>query len=140
IYTHMRNLPPAKINSATVSASLISEGCVITECTLRNSVIGVRSIIGSGTQLAGVIMMGADFYENAEAASGNKQNGIPQLGIGRNCRIARTIIDKNAHIGSGVRINVDGNAYENGDHGSFYCADGIIVIRKGAVIADGTVI
>ena len=37
-------------------------------------------------------------------------------------------------------INVSGKRYEDGDHGLFYSADGIIVIRKFAVIPPGTVI
>ena len=136
----MRNLPPSKINCAKMNAVLTSEGCVITDCTISNSIIGLRSIIENGSSLDGVVMMGADFYENEEARLKNSQEGRPQLGIGKGCRIYKTIIDKNARIGNGVRINVDGRVYENGDHGNFYSADGIIVIRKGAVIPDGTVI
>ena len=85
-------------------------------------------------------MMGADFYQNPEEKKEDEKKGVPTIGIGKNCFIARTIIDKNARIGNNVRINVDGRTYENGDHGNFYSADGIIVIRKGAVIPDGTVI
>ena len=140
IYTHMRNLPPSKINEASIFATLTSEGCVITHCKLSRSIIGVRSIIENGTELSGVIMMGADFYQNAETKKEEKEKGIPTVGIGKNCFISRTIIDKNARIGNNVRINVDGRSYKNGDHGNFYSADGIIVIRKGAVIPDGTVI
>jgi len=36
------------------------------------------------------------------------------------------------------KINVSGKEYEDGDHGNFYSSDGIIVIRKGAIIPDGT--
>lgn len=140
IYTHMRNLPPSKINSAQMTATLTSEGCVITDCKIHRSIIGLRSIIENNTVLDGVVMMGADFYETREEKNTNKEKNIPTLGIGRNCHITKAIIDKNARIGNNVRINVDGKKYEDGDHGSFYSADGIIVIRKGAVIPDGTVI
>lgn len=140
IYTHMRNLPPSKINGATIFCTLTSEGCVITNCKLSRSIIGVRSIIENGTELSGVIMMGADFYQNSEEKKEDIKKGLPTIGIGKNCLISRTIIDKNARIGNNVRINADGRRYENGDHGNFYSADGIIVIRKGAVIPDGTVI
>lgn len=140
VYTHMRNLPPSKINDAGIHATLTSEGCVITSCNLNRSIIGVRSIIEQNTSLDGVIMMGADFYQNPLTKKEDRLKGIPTIGIGSNCHIARTIIDKNARIGNNVRINVDGNHYEDGDHGNFYCADGIIVIRKGAIIPDGTVI
>ena len=140
VYTHMRNLPPSKINKAQIDATLTAEGCVITDSKLTHSVIGVRSIIESGCDLNGVILMGADFYENDAAKADNKKNGRPNIGIGKNCTIARTIIDKNAHVGDNCSINVSGKKYEDGDHGIFYCADGIIVIRKGAVVPSGTVI
>jgi len=94
IYTHMRNLPPSKINSATISATLTSEGCVITDCKLNHSVIGVRSIIESGTDLDGVIMMGADFYENETAKKYNHEKGIPDIGIGKNCRISPPLLTR----------------------------------------------
>lgn len=140
IFTHMRNLPPSKINGASIFCTLTSEGCVITNCKLSRSIIGVRSIIENGSDLSGVIMMGADFYQNTEEKKDDIKKGLPTIGIGKNCFISRTIIDKNARIGNNVRINVDGRNYENGDHGNFYSADGIIVIRKGAVIPDGTTI
>ncbi len=140
IYTHMRNLPPSKINSAQIFGTLTSEGCVITNCKLSRSIIGVRSIIENGSDLSGVIMMGADFYQNPEEKKEDEKKCIPTIGIGKNCFISRTIIDKNARIGNNVRINVDGRHYEIGDHGNFYSADGIIVIRKGAIIPDGTII
>ncbi len=140
IYTHMRNLPPSKINNADMTATLASEGCVITNSRLQSSVIGVRSIINQGCDFDGVIMMGADFYENDAAKADNKKKGVPDIGIGKNCKITRAIIDKNARIGDNCCINVSGKRYEDGDHGLFYSADGIIVIRKFAVIPSGTVI
>ena len=138
IYTHMRNLPPSKINKAEINASLTSEGCIITEAKLNKSVIGVRSIINDGCELDGVIMMGADYYDSEDEEAENKKKGIPATGIGKNCKIAKTIIDKNARIGDNCKIGISGKTYEDGDHGSFYSADGIIVIRKGAVIPAGT--
>ncbi|MCQ2577335.1 MAG: glucose-1-phosphate adenylyltransferase [Treponema sp.] len=134
IYTHMRNLPASKINKADIDSCLTSEGCIITNCKLNRSVIGVRSIINDGCELDGVIMMGADFYDM------KAKSGVPAIGIGKNCKIAKTIIDKNARIGENCKINVSGKKYEDGDYGTFYVSDGIIVIRKGAIIQDGTVI
>jgi len=138
IYTHMRNLPPSKINKADVESTLTSEGCIITEAKLKKSVIGVRSIIENGTEFDGVIMMGADYYDDESEKEANRAKGVPNTGIGKNCKIANTIIDKNARIGDNCKIGVTGRKYEDGDHGSFYYADGIIVIRKGATIPSGT--
>jgi glucose-1-phosphate adenylyltransferase len=140
IYTHMRNLPPSKINNATLQQSLASEGCVISNSRIEHSVIGVRSIINENCDLNGVIMMGADFYENAEQKKENEKKGVPNIGIGKGCKINKAIIDKNAHIGDNCCINVNGRTYEDGDHGLFFSSDGIIVIKKFAVIPAGTVI
>ncbi len=140
IYTHMRNLPSSKINKATLENTLASEGCVITAATLSKCVVGVRSIIETGCNLDGVVMMGSDFYETEEQKAENKKNKIPNVGIGNNCTIRQTIIDKEARIGNNCSINATGKKYEDGDHGLFYSADGIIVIRKGVTIPDGTVI
>ena len=136
----MRNLPPSKINGAVIENSLTAEGCVISKATLKRSVIGVRSIIENDSVLDGVITMGADYYETEEQKAENAKEGKPNIGIGKNCKISGTIIDKNASIGDNCQINVSGKKYEDGDHGMFYSADGIIVIRKGAVIPAGTII
>lgn len=138
VYTHMRNLPPSKINKSDIENALTTEGCIIDSSKINNSVIGVRSIINAGCELEGVICMGGDFYETEEEKAENAKKGIPNIGIGKNCKIAKTIIDKDAKIGDNVKINVSGKTYEDGDHGLFYSADGIIVIRKGAVIPSGT--
>ncbi|MBO5691078.1 MAG: glucose-1-phosphate adenylyltransferase, partial [Spirochaetaceae bacterium] len=98
IYTHPRNLPPSKLNKADMNRSLATEGCVITNAVINDSIIGVRTIIESGTELNGVVCMGADSYENQEQRKITEERGIPHLGIGRNCKIANTIIDKNARI------------------------------------------
>ena len=140
IYTHMRNLPPSKINDASLTATLASEGCIINQARLQRSVIGVRSIINEGCDLSGVVMMGADYYENDEEKKAKIKSGTPFIGIGKNCKINKAIIDKNASVGDNCCINVNGKHYEDGDHGLFYSADGIIVIRKGSVIPAGTVI
>ena len=134
IYTAMSNLPPSKLNKAELDHCLTSEGCVISDTKMKDSVIGVRSIIRENCDLNGVIMMGADYYDM------EKKKGVPSVGIGKNCKIAKTIIDKNARIGDNCKINVGGKKYEDGDYGTFYVSDGIIVIRKGAIIQDGTVI
>ena len=140
IFTQMTNLPPCKMNHADLTACIPSEGCVITDSMISHSVIGIRSIIESGTVLDGVITMGADFYESDEEKAKNKETGTPNMGIGKHCHIAKTIIDKNARIGDNCSINVSGKKYENGDYGNFYVADGIIVIRKNVVIPSGTII
>lgn len=140
IYTRMRNLPPSKLNEAELKNTMAAEGCVITRAKINHSVIGIRSVIESGSELEGVITMGSDFYESYFEKQEKIKKGIPLMGIGKNCKIAKTIIDKNSAIGNNCRINIDGNKYEDGDHGLFFVSDGIVVIRKGVIIPDGTVI
>lgn len=140
IYTTLRNLPPSKLNEAVLKNSTAAEGCVITRAKITHSVIGIRSVIESGTELDGVITMGSDFYESYFDKENKIKKGVPLMGIGKNCKIAKAIIDKNSCIGDNCRINVDGKKYEDGDHGLFYVSDGIVVIRKGVTIPSGTVI
>ena len=140
IFSHPSNLPPCKMSQATVTESLTCEGSIIKDSMITKSVIGMRSIIESGSIIKGVILMGADFYESDEGRANNQKAGIPNIGIGRHCHIEKTIIDKNARIGDNCQINVSGKKYEDGDHGLFYSAEGIIIIRKNAVIPAGTII
>ena len=133
IFTHARFLPATKINGAKVREALISEGCIITDAHVETAVIGVRSIIETGTTLREVIIMGADYYAGAAGTDPNK----PAPGIGRNCRIERTIIDKNVHIGDNVVITPDGKP-ENMDSDLFHIRDGIVVIPKDTAIPSGT--
>lgn len=140
VYTHIRNLPPSKMNKAEMNRATASEGCVITNAKITDSVIGIRSIIEGGSELDGVISMGADYYETENQKIENGRLNVPNIGIGRNCKIRRTIIDKNARIGNNCIIGYGDKPLEPGEHGQYYVSDGIIIIRKNAIIADGTVI
>ncbi len=139
IYTHNRNLPSSKVNQATLDQVNTSEGCVVTNATIKRSVIGIRSTIESGAYLEGVICMGADRYESDEEKADNRKKGIPPIGIGERSVIRRAIIDKNARIGKDVSIGM-GRIPEDGDYGWYHVVDGIYVITKNAVAPDGTVI
>jgi glucose-1-phosphate adenylyltransferase len=134
IYTHARFLPASKVNGAQVQRAILADGCVISDAQLERALIGVRSVIGSGTSLRNVVLMGADYYEEEapEAPAGS-----PPLGIGRGCRIEGAIIDKNARIGQGVVITPEGKA-ANVDGQNYYIRDGVVVVPKGAVIPDGS--
>jgi len=139
IYTHNRNLPSSKINMATLDQVNASEGCVISNATIKRSVIGIRSIIESGAYMEGVICMGADYYETDTEKEDNRKKNIPNIGIGDRSLIRRAIIDKNARIGKDVSIGM-GRTPEDGDYGYYHIVDGIYVITKNACVPDGTVI
>ena len=139
IYTRSRMLPPAKISGTTLEKTLITEGCIINASRVENSVIGIRSRIGHGTTIVSTYMMGGDYYETLEEMRHSLERGLPKLGIGERCYIKNAIIDKNCRIGNDVRIN-GGHHLENTDHSLYTVKDGIVVIKKGAILPDGFVI
>jgi glucose-1-phosphate adenylyltransferase len=140
IYTHMRNLPPSKMNYSGMNQSIASEGCIITNANITSSIVGIRTIIESGSSLNGVICMGADFYENEIQKMQNAEQRIPNVGIGRGSIIKGAIIDKNVRIGEDCRIGVDDIHRADGNFGHYYIVDGIIVIPKNTILFPGTVI
>jgi glucose-1-phosphate adenylyltransferase len=133
IYSRPRFLPASKLNAATVSRAVVSDGCIITDATLDRCVVGIRSIIESGAVLRNVVLMGADFYESQTSPP----PGAPPLGIGRNTTISDAIVDKNARIGERVVISPEGKPPDH-DGENYYIRDGIVIIPKNAVIPDGT--
>jgi len=139
IYTRARMLPPAKISGTTLEKTIIAEGCIINASRIENSVIGIRTRIGSGTTIVSSYLMGIDFYETIEEIEHDKAHGLPSVGIGNRCYIRNAIVDKNCRIGDDVRIN-GGSHLENTDHSLYTVKDGIVVIKKGAVLPNGFVI
>ena len=139
IYTRPRMLPPAKISGTTLEKTIIAEGCIINASRIENSVVGIRSRIGHGTTVVSTYIMGNDYYETLEEMEHAKDQGIPNVGIGNRCYIKNAIVDKNVRIGDDVRIN-GGSHMENNDHSLYTVKEGIVVIKKGAVIPNGFVI
>lgn len=140
IYTHRRFLPASKINFCNISSSLTAEGSIITNAYIVNSIIGIRTIIESGASLDGVYVMGSEFYESDEEKARNAKIGLPNIGIGKGTIIRKAIIDMNARIGEGCRIGIDDIQREDCDKEAYSIHDGIIVIHKGAVLPNGTII
>jgi glucose-1-phosphate adenylyltransferase len=136
VYSRPRMLPPAKISGTTLEKTVIAEGCIIHASRIESSVLGIRSRIGYGSTIANSYIMGNDYYETLEEMELNLNNGIPKIGIGEGCYIKNAIIDKNCRIGNDVRINgADHN--EIIDHELYTIKDGIVVVKKGAIIPDG---
>ena len=141
IYTRARFLPGSKVQGGTLTNVLLSDGCRIQDATIRNSVVGVRSIIDQGVTMQQTIMMGADFYEDDLQWQAHKDPKLPRLGIGEGSFIEGAIIDKNARIGKGVVIRQWWERPDMDDpDGNWVSREGIVVVPKGAVITDGTVI
>ncbi len=136
VYTRARMLPPAKISGTTLEKTIIAEGCIIHASRIEHSVVGIRTRIGNGTTVANCYIMGSDYYETLEEIKSSEEKGIPKIGIGNRCYIKNVIIDKNCRIGNDVRIN-GGNHLPNTDHALYTVKDGIVVVKKDAVIPDG---
>ncbi len=137
IYTRARVLPPSKITGgSTIDRSIIAEGCIINGSTIEHSVIGIRSRIDAGTTITNSYLMGNDYYQNLEEISTNSQHNIINIGIGERCYINNTIVDKNCRIGNDVKLN-GGNHLEDQNTNLLTIKDGIIVVKKGAVLPDG---
>jgi glucose-1-phosphate adenylyltransferase len=139
IFTRPRFLPGSKINGAHIDHAVISDGCILNHARISNSIVGVRSIVGAGTELNRVVLLGCDYYESHESIRSNEAAGRPRIGIGTNTRIENAIIDKNARIGNNVVITPAGKP-ENADHPLYYIRDGIVIIPKSGVVPHGTVI
>ena len=137
IFTRARMLPPSKILGTTLDKTIIAEGCIIQAESIKHAVIGIRSRIGVGTHIQSCYIMGSDKYQTLEEIQEDKDNGKPIIGIGDNCKITNAIVDKNSRIGNDVVIT-GGNHLEDGDFGLYTVKDGIVVVKKGAVIPDGT--
>ncbi|GMO46782.1 MAG: glucose-1-phosphate adenylyltransferase [Termitinemataceae bacterium] len=140
IYTRMYNLPPSKMNYSTMNQSIASEGCIVTNSSISNAVIGVRSIIESGASLNGVVCMGSDYYETELQKKANIEARRPNVGIGKGAIIKNAIIDKNARIGEGCRIGIDNLSRTDGQYENYHIVDGIIVVPKDTILYPGTVI
>ena len=139
IYTRARMLPPAKLSGTTLEKTIIAEGSIINASRVEHSVIGIRSRVGYGTTIVNSYLMGNDYYETLDEITSSQEKGLPLLGIGSRCYVNNAIIDKNCRIGNDVRIN-GGSHLENMDHTLYTVKDGIVVLKKGAVLPNGFVI
>jgi glucose-1-phosphate adenylyltransferase len=140
IYTRMRYLPASRVSGASLAQCLISDGCVVEEgAHIERSVIGVRSRIGRHARIRDSIIIGADRFETDSERAENARAGIPDYTVGDGTVIERAILDKDARIGRNVKI-VNAQNRQVADADNYVIREGIVVIPKGAVVPDGTVI
>lgn len=139
IYTRARMLPPSKVNGSYVSKALFGDGCIIMADKIENSIIGNRTRIDKGSTIVNSYIMGADFYQDTAEILQNDKKGNPNMGVGKFCYVDHAILDKNCKIGDNVRI-IGGKHLSDGDFPTYSVQDGIIVVKKGAVIPPGTLI
>jgi glucose-1-phosphate adenylyltransferase len=140
IYTRMRYLPASRVAGSHMDQCLISDGCVIDRNTrIHCCVVGVRTRIGKNSTLRNTVIIGADRYETDEERADNQRRGLPSVGVGDGSVIEGAILDKDCRVGSGVKI-VNARKEQDAEGRNYVIRDGVVVIPKGAVVLDGTVI
>jgi glucose-1-phosphate adenylyltransferase len=135
IFTRPRLLPPSKFNKTIVDKSILSEGCIINAQEIKGSVIGIRARIGEGTVIQNSYVMGNDYYQSLNDMENDRNNSKILVGIGDRCFISHALVDKNCRIGNDVYIN-GGKHLEDTSTDLYAIKDGIVVIKKGAVISN----
>ena len=139
LYTRARALPGARIRNCTLNNTVVCGASDISGAQIENSIVGIRSYIGSGTSIMNSVIMGTDFWRGHIKDSGAVGGSYPALGIGRNCVIRNTILDKNVRLGNEVKL-VNEKGLESFDGDGIFIRDGIIVVPKGVTVPDGTVL
>jgi len=140
VYTRARILPPSKIKKSMLDQIIMGEGAIIHNATIERSVIGIRSRVEENTIIKNSIVMGIDYYQSlSEIALIKASREKPYLGIGQNCYIENAIIDMNCAVGNNVSIR-GGSNLEDIETDTYCIRDGIVVLKKGAVILNNTVI
>lgn len=141
IYTRSRYLPPTKLLDSKVVESMVGEGCILKECAVNRSVIGIRSRVETGCMIDNALLMGCDYYESPAERTACLAGGKVPLGVGANTTVRKAIVDKNARIGRNVQIvNRDGVVECSREELGFVIQSGIVVVIKNATIRDGMVI
>lgn len=133
ILTRPRILPPSKISGTLINKSIITEGCLIQAKEIDKSVIGIRSRIGKDTVIKNSYVIGSDRYQNIEELETDASENRPYIGIGERCMISNAIIDKDCRIGNDVIIE-GGEHLKDKSEDIYVIKDGIVVVKKGAVI------
>jgi len=133
-FTHPRFLPGTKIDDCSVQRSLVSEGCVLSGARISQSVIGIRSVVRSGSIIERSVVMGANTYEWSSSEAGR-----PPLGIGRDCVIRNAILDLDTCIGDGVQL-INSAGVQEADDENYSIRGGVIVVPRGAKIPSGTIL
>lgn len=134
IYTYPRFLPSSRIAEGDIRRSIVGEGCVVGKSKVRDSILGMRSVVGNDVLMEEVYQMGADFYDSdLELAI------YPKTGIDDGSRLRKVILDKNVSVGkNAVLENPKGVQHKDGDY--YFIREGIIIVPKGTKIPDNTVI
>ena len=141
IYSRPRFLPPSKILDSVMKESMVCDGCILRGSRIINSLVGIRSRMEDNSSIESTLMMGADFNQSESERASDLAQGVPPIGIGANTTIRNAIIDKNVRIGRNVQIvNTDNIVNVERETEGYWIRNGIVIVMKGAVIPNNTVI
>ncbi len=135
VYTRARMLPPSKISGTTLEKTVVADGCIINASRIVRSVIGIRSRIGKGTTVENSYLMGNDYFQNLDDIKSGKL-GEAIMGVGERSYLNNCILDRNCCIGDDVRIN-GGKHLAETENDLYWVKDGIVIVKKGAIIPNG---
>jgi glucose-1-phosphate adenylyltransferase len=139
IFTRPRYLPPAKIADCSLSNVIVGDGSILQKCSIKRSVVGLRSRIAEGAVIEESIIMGGDFYQSLSDMEDDRKSGLAPIGIGKRSHISKAIIDKGVRIGDDVKITNHKNV-ESYESDTYCIKNGIVIIPKNTIIPSGTVI
>lgn len=111
IWTYQEQLPPAKFvfdddnRRGMAVDSMVSGGCVISGSKVKNSLLFSNVRLNSYSKIEDCVV-------------------LPDVNIGRNCRITRAVIDRGCEIPEGTVIGEDAAA----DAERFYVSEGGVVL------------
>ena len=138
VYSRARFLPPSVVEGATISSSLIADGCRIGKgARIENSVIGLRCVIGEGVTIKNSVVMGADYIESEQVLATLAASSEVPVGIGAGSLIEGAILDKNCRIGRHVQVINRLSMTESDQFEPVYIRDGIPIVTKDATLKDG---
>ena len=138
VYSRARFLPPSVVEGASISSSLIADGCRIGKgARIENSVIGLRCVIGEGVTIKNSVVMGADYIEAEQVLATLAASGEVPVGIGAGSLIEGAILDKNCRIGRHVQVINRLSMTESDQFEPVYIRDGIPIVTKDATLKDG---
>lgn len=138
VYSRARFLPPSVVDGASISGSLLADGCRIGKGTrIENSVIGLRCIIGEGVTIRNSVIMGADYLETSQDLERLQSESKVPVGIGAGSLIDGAILDKNCRIGRHVQVINRLSVSDSDQHAPCYVRDGIPILAKDATLHDG---
>ncbi|MCD4701345.1 MAG: glucose-1-phosphate adenylyltransferase [Candidatus Aegiribacteria sp.] len=139
LYTRARALPGARIDKCSLNNTIICDASDVSGVSFSDCIVGLRGKVRNGTVMERCVFIGSDYWEGHYLDPRNIHREMLPLGIGENCIIKNAIIDKNARIGDGCRLENKEGIQEYSSE-LFCIREGIIVIPKNTMLEPGFVI